>query len=627
MTISGSIPATTQWTKSSASESVTTSASSAVPVGTATHESGGEMSCPLQVYCSWIGVVSPNGVASWNVAFGSSVDVVTMLAVWSGLAGAKVRPSCEHAVIAHAAATAKVINERGRTRDESGSRAPPTEGTYGGDVPYEPTLESLRAHPVPPWFADAKFGIFIHWGVFSIPAWAPTTGGMFDQPDPFRNTPYTEWYLNSLALDGSPVQAHHRETYGEGYSYDDVRAAVEGGNRAVGTRRSGPISSRRPARGTSCWSRSITTASCSGRARIPNPFKDGWHSERDLVGELGEAVRARGLTYGLYYSGGLDWTFGGLGIDSMRSLVAAIPQSEEYGRYADAHWRELIERYNPAVLWNDIGYPIAGNSPQLFADYYNAHPEGVVNNRFDFMGVAGGTAHADFTTPEYAQMDDITADKWEACRGIGHSFGLNRNAADDDLLTVDALVHLLADIVSKNGNLLLNVGPAADGRIPHAQAERLLGLGWWLTVNGEAIFDTTPWTRAVGTTAEGLDVRFTRADGAVYAIVLGRPPTRTLTIRDLPVAGEGSRCWATTRRSSGGTVAMIRGHAARGADRHSRGWHCVSAASRYRGLGGRAALPTHHPRASRRRGVEGRADGRPLPRRGCAHRARLLHRR
>ena len=140
------------------------------------------------------------------------------------------------------------------------------------------------------------------------------------------------------------------------------------------------------------------------------------------------------------------------------------------------------------MLWNDIGYPAAGRSPQLFADYYDVHPDGVVNNRFDFLGVAGGTAHADFTTPEYAQMDDITAAKWEACRGIGHSFGLNRNAPDDDLLNVDALVHLLVDIVSKNGNLLLNVGPAADGRIPHAQAERLLGLGWWLKVNGEAIF-------------------------------------------------------------------------------------------------------------------------------------------
>ena len=269
----------------------------------------------------------------------------------------------------------------------------------------------------------------------------------------------------------------------------------------------------------------------------PNPFKEGWQSERDLVGELAGAVRGRGLTYGLYYSGGLDWTFGGLGIDSMRSLVKAIPQSDEYARYADAHWRELIERYEPAVLWNDIGYPTAGDSPRLFADYYNAHPEGVVNNRFDFLGVSGGTAHADFTTPEYATMDEITTAKWEACRGIGHSFGLNRNAPDDDLLSVDALVHLLVDIVSKNGNLLLNVGPAADGRIPHAQAERLLGLGWWLKVNGDAIYGTRPWTRATGTTVEGLDVRFTTSRDAIYAIALGRPPGRCLTIRDLPVDG------------------------------------------------------------------------------------------
>ena len=192
---------------------------------------------------------------------------------------------------------------------------------------------------------------------------------------------------------------------------------------------------------------------------------------------------------------------------------------------------------SPRCCGTTSAIPSRASSPRLFADYYDAHPDGVVNNRFDFLGVAGGTAHADFTTPEYAQMDDITEAKWEACRGIGHSFGLNRNAPDDDLLSVDALVHLLVDIVSKNGNLLLNVGPAADGRIPHAQAERLLGLGWWLKVNGEAIYATRPWTRAVGSTTEGLGVRFTSSGDTVYAIALGRPSSRTLTIRDLPVDG------------------------------------------------------------------------------------------
>ena len=128
-------------------------------------------------------------------------------------------------------------------------------------MPYEPTLESLRAHPLPGWFADAKLGIFIHWGVFSIPAWAPMTGGMFDQPDPFRNTPYTEWYLNSLALEGSPVQAHHRETYGDGLLLRRVRAAVQGGHRGVG-----PDDLGRPVRGRG---RSLRRARHQAPRRLP----------------------------------------------------------------------------------------------------------------------------------------------------------------------------------------------------------------------------------------------------------------------------------------------------------------------------------------------------------------------
>ena len=128
-------------------------------------------------------------------------------------------------------------------------------------MPYEPTLESLRAHPLPGWFADAKLGIFIHWGVFSIPAWAPMTGGMFDQADPFRNTPYTEWYLNSLALEGSPVQAHHRETYGADYPYDTFAPQFKEADRGVG-----PDDLGRPVRGRGC---SLRRARHQASRRLP----------------------------------------------------------------------------------------------------------------------------------------------------------------------------------------------------------------------------------------------------------------------------------------------------------------------------------------------------------------------
>ena len=211
-------------------------------------------------------------------------------------------------------------------------------------------------------------------------------------------------------------------------------------------------------------------------------------------------------------------------------MIAAIPQGADYARYADAHWRELIERYEPAILWNDIGYPNAAGSERLFADYYNRMPEGLVNNRFDFAGTTRGTAHCDYVTPEYSTLAEISERKWEACRGIGHSFGYNRNETDADYMSGPALIHLLIDIVSKNGNLLLNVGPTASGEIPWSQAMRLLELGAWLGVNGDAIYGTRPWRTTSAVTGDGIDVRFTQEPGALYAIVLAAPTGRTLTI-------------------------------------------------------------------------------------------------
>ena len=145
----------------------------------------------------------------------------------------------------------------------------------------------------------------------------------------------------------------------------------------------------------------------------PNPHKERWASERDLVGDLAASVRARDMRFGTYYSGGLDWTFGGLPMTDFQAMFNAIPQTPEYLAYADAHWRELIERYQPDVLWNDIGYPAAADLDGLFADYYAAVPDGVVNNRFDWMAQTAGAKHCDFVTPEYSTKGDPGAEVGE----------------------------------------------------------------------------------------------------------------------------------------------------------------------------------------------------------------------
>jgi alpha-L-fucosidase len=184
------------------------------------------------------------------------------------------------------------------------------------------------------------------------------------------------------------------------------------------------------------------------------------------------------------------------------------------------------------VLWNDITSPPLTDEAALFADYYAAVPDGVVNDRW---GLDPSTPPADFRTAEYDVSDEISPDKWEAVRGIGRTFGFNVNETVEQYGTPEKYIHLLADVVSKNGNLLLNVGPMADGTIPAAQVAILEQLGAWLERNGAAIFATRPWTRRFGgTTADGLPVRFTQsADGrTVYAIVLGTPAGTTLVLRD-----------------------------------------------------------------------------------------------
>lgn len=407
-------------------------------------------------------------------------------------------------------------------------------------MPFEPTVASIKTHTVPNWFNDSKLGIFVHWGLYSIPGWAPTTGPL---PEViardgwqgwFRKNPYAEWYMNSLRVPGSATAAYHAETFGADFPYARLAGMF---NEQIRGWDPGSWADLFKAAGARYVV--LTTKHHDGfllwPSKQPNPFLENYHTERDLVGDLTSAVRARGMRMGLYYSGGLDWTFNDQVIADIADLFTAIPQSAAYTAYSDAHWRELIDRYAPSVLWNDIGYPSMADIPLLFSEYYNRVPEGVINDRFTqgemtAEGPRPLIKHYDFRTPEYEVFSDIRADKWECCRGLGFSFGYNRNETVESMLSPSALIHSFIDIVSKNGNLLINVGPTGDGSIPAEQAERLLALGIWLETNGEAIYNSRPFTHAGGSTNDGTAVRYTRKRDTLYAMLLGTPSRQQITI-------------------------------------------------------------------------------------------------
>ena len=395
-------------------------------------------------------------------------------------------------------------------------------------VKYEPTIASLDTHPLPQWYAGAKLGIFIHWGLYSVPGWAPLSHPSHDfaSVDYIKNNPYAEWYLNVMRVPGSPTQAYHKEHYGANFGYYDfapifnreskkwnpddwAKTFHDAGARYV-------VLTTKHHEGFTLWP--STTVN-------PNPSipQNQRHAERDIVGDFAAAVRKTDMKMGLYYSGGYDWTFNTGPILTAMDYLSVKPQSQAYGDYAFAQIHELIDRYHPAVLWNDIDWPKTGRPMQVEADYYNAVPDGVIDDRF-------GIKHSDFVSPEYQNVEKISLKKFEECRGLGRSFGYNRAEGEAETIAPADLIAMLVDIVSKNGNLLLDVGPEADGTIPPVQMDRLKALGAWLKQNGDAIYDTVPWERAVGKTAEGDDLRFTRKGNDLYVTILGAPKARTATI-------------------------------------------------------------------------------------------------
>ena len=431
---------------------------------------------------------------------------------------------------------------------------------------YEPTFESVSAHPLPRWFDDAKFGIFIHWGLYSVPAWAYAEKGksivdLGEDPEPFhvqRYNPYAEWYLNTLRIPGTPGQKYHQQIYGD-RDYYDFQRDFERESAAMNPDDWASLFEQAGAK----YAVMVTKhhdGYCLWPSEHVNPRHPGLHSRRDLVGEVTDAVRAHGLKMGLYYSGILDWTFKLTAMQDAQSWIDHYLASDAYAAYALAQTRELIHRYRPSILWNDMGYPAQCDLNALFAEYYNAVPDGLCDDRWgqrdkgdltleeytrqevakgDIIGIHSD--YGDYTSPEYDTKFHLKAKKWELTRGIGMSYGYNRNEDPDNFMTGRDIVYTLADVCSKNGNLLLNVGPMANGTIEPAQRQALLDTGAWLSKNGEAIYGTTYCDAMQETvTDRGCRVSFTRRGGTVYAIVQDDAPSGEVLLRDYQIP-EGAK--------------------------------------------------------------------------------------
>ncbi len=379
---------------------------------------------------------------------------------------------------------------------------------------YLPDMESIKTHQVPDWYDHAKLGIFIHWGAYSVPAWAPVTNELGSVPTDeswFSNNPYAEWYYNSVNVGEGPTYEYHKKTYGENFPYENFTHMWKAENWH-------PSEWARLFRDSGARYTVITTKHHDGFCLWPSKYTDYNTSKRgpmrDIVGELKEAVELEGIRFGTYYSGLVDWTYAGDPIWTEPDLYHTACPTNEYADFAYKQATELIDRYNPSILWNDIGWPVKGNGdlPFLYAHYYNTVEEGVVNDRWNDIWW-------DFRTKEYQWGSVDYEKKWEMVRGMGLSFGYNTNETEKDILSAEKLTSLLIQTVANNGNLMINIGPRADGTIQEEQKNSLLGLGAWLKVNGEAVYGTSCYNRRVEKLDGGEILSFTRKDHQVFITI------------------------------------------------------------------------------------------------------------
>jgi alpha-L-fucosidase len=405
----------------------------------------------------------------------------------------------------------------------------------GRQAKYEANWESLNTRPTPKWWTNAKFGIFIHWGVYAVPSWGVKGS-------------YSEWYWKRVQDErkkGGKWWQFHVQNYGEDFEYGDFAPMFKAelfdpDQWAQVFRDSGAkyvVLTSKHHDGFCLWQSKEANKTWGRR----------WNSvdigpRRDLLGDLGEAVRKEGLKMGFYYSL-YEW-FNPLWLT-------------DKSRYIEEHlhpqFKDVVRRYKPSVIFSDGEWDLPSSewkSEELLAWLFNeseARDDVVINDRW---GKGIRHKHGGYYTTEYGAGLKGSAHPWEENRGMGHSFGYNRAENLSDYKSARELILMLIDLVSRGGNLLLDIGPTGDGRIPVIMEERLIQMGDWLKVNGEAIYGTSPWRQGrQWSEGEKPEVGYGKTYKAKYDIntLTGKPSDGRAVIKAF-FTSKGNTLYAITPR-------------------------------------------------------------------------------
>ena len=385
------------------------------------------------------------------------------------------------------------------------ARAVQAGGSASKRRPYEPAWESLDQRAVAPWWRDAKFGVYVHWSLASVPAWGNHSS--FYWPNLLQSQRMESAgprpAKNEIGEEYVGLWQFHQRTYGPGFKYEDFaplfRAEAFDPDHWAG------VFARAQAKYVVLTAKHHDGFCLWPSAEATRTWGRPWNAmdigpKQDLVGKLTEAVRRRGIKMGLYYSF-FEW-YNPLWL-------------RDRPRFVDEHMlpqlKDLIVRYRPDVLWADgewEGPDSLWRSREFLSWLYNESPapEIVVDDRW---GQGCRHKHGGFYTTEFTPGMPDGSHPWEENRTVTrpraydnegrplwYDWIHNRQLSLNNYYSARELVLTLADTVSRGGNLLLNVGATADGRIPVIEEERLVQIGDWLKVNGEAIFGTRPWTRS-----------------------------------------------------------------------------------------------------------------------------------